>query len=353
MKRRIFHIILPVLGLMLFSCKKDELPVTPTENNPVFSVSGKIGNNQLDLSAGENDFFMHTGTFSWNGVRQFQGNLTSGSNNIEMQISDGLLDVPGIELDPDDFQSFSIAPNLPGDPLAVYSLQDFYYSQNITSLSWEINGEPYSGQQLKIFEPGRYQLCATVEFLNGNVATTCNEVIIGYQKNAFGVLKHLVTDNNKIFAFIDSPNNPIESVEWLVNDSLIGTGVDFKFTPVLSAFVLEAKIHYENGVYREKEVFIDVINNNFIEDFTVLENQANLFWDHKAMLKINYGGRSYIALPNSTGNDIIIDDVIPFQNNNSGQNVSILKGKFSGFFMDVLNQEIVEGDLNFSFGIAH
>lgn len=358
MNKILKYLIFCTSFILIFSCNKDVVKPLPEENSPIFKVSGKIGNQNIELMAGESGSFMSTENIIKNGVEVFAGSLEGTQTSFSISISEGMIDIPSFNSNIEDFDSFKISPYNFNKPLAQYSIEDFPNEEYISSVSWTVDGENQMSNTLKIYEPGKYKICALVNYYNGSEGSACNEVIIGYQKNVYSVLRHEVSQNVSFTAVLDSPSESITSIEWLVNDSVISTSnsSDFKTTiNGLNIYNFGANVTFDNGVYREKQLFVNVEEpNNYISDFSILENQSTLQWDHTATIIIEHKNKKYRAIQNSSNSaHITINDVNSFNQNNSGDKVSILKGELNCSFIDLSTQEILEGEFEFSFGIAH
>jgi hypothetical protein len=352
------YLSLSIVILFLNSCSKDVVEPLPEENSPIFSVSGNIDGNDFSLNAGESGAFMNTSTTLKNNVKRFNGSLENTQTGFSLSLSDGMIDIPSFNSNIENFEAFPISPYTYGEPLAVYSLGNFPNSQYINDIEWSIDGESQSGSMLKIYEPGKYEVCASVVFMDGSEGYACNEVLIGYQKNVYSVLRHIITQDYKAIAYLDSPNKPISNVDWLINDNLITTSISENFNTEninLDKFRLGANVTFENGVERKKEIFVNTQNaNNYIGDFGILENQSTLTWDHTATIVVRHNQKEYRAIQNSSNTaNMTVNEVISFNNNSTGDEVSIFKGTLSCSFIDLATQEIVEGEFEFSFGVAH
>jgi hypothetical protein len=344
--------------LLIYSCSKDVIEPLPQENSPVFTVTGQIDGSAISINAGESGAFMTTSTYIRNNVKQFKGSLENAETGFSITFSDGMIDIPSFNSNIEDFESFKIAPYTDGEALAIYSMGDFPNSEVIYSIQWSIDGEVQEGNTLKIYEPGKFEVCASITFIDGSQGYACNEVLIGYQKNAHSVLRHMITQDFNAIAYLDSPNESISSIDWSINDSLVATSssVNYKTTySNIDQYRLGANITFQNGVKRKKEIFVNTLSvNNFIGDFSILENQSNAQWDHTATVIVRHNQKEYSAIQNGSNTTVItINDVVSYNNNSSGDPVSIFKGTLNCSFIDLETEEIVNGEFEFSFGIAH
>lgn len=344
--------------ILLSSCSKDVIEPLPNGNSPIFNVSGQINGNAISISAGESGAFMNTSTSFKNNVEQFEGSLENAQVGFTINLTDGMLDIPTFNSNIEDFESFKIAPYSFGEPLAIFGLDNLPNSEYISDIQWTVDGEDQSSSTLKIYEPGVFEVCLSTIYIDGSKGYSCNEVIIGYQKNVNSVLRHMVSQSSNTIAFLDSPNEPISSIDWKINDSVVSTSAseNFKTDNInLDRYRLGADVTYQNGVKRKKEVFVNTQSvNNYISDFSIMENQSTAHWDHSAAVTVRHNQKEYRAIQNGANTAAItINDVVSFDNNSDGDKVSVFKGTLSCSFIDLETEEIVDGEFEFSFGVAH
>lgn len=356
-KQKLIQHTFTMVSLLIFlvSCTKDQVTPDPPENDPVFTAKGMIDGSEIDLAAGKSGGFMHTDIVENNNVLQYTGTLENETQYFKMNIHDGVLDVPGLSpgvlLD----DQLRIAPYVPTeDPLLSIAKEDFNNSNAIEYIEWTVDGEDYPGAELNIYEPGKYEICITAHFMNGNSGSTCNEILVGYQKNAQATVKQINGQNQKVIAYIEAAEHNLKSIRWFIEDSLVSTNEVYKDENGLLAFHLTAKMEFTNGVKREQQVWVNRNNLDYrIEDITQFESQTSDIWDHKARLEIKAGENHYISYPTSADDVIEILEKEDFGQNNEGQSVKRFRGKLTSSFLHVETQEIVEGNLELSFGIAH
>jgi hypothetical protein len=85
-------ILFVLIGTLFVTCKKETLAPASIENQPVFSFSGNVGGNALNLQAGVNSYYMYSSdSQSAAGVYNFIGtlkNISTNKNSIQIIISD-------------------------------------------------------------------------------------------------------------------------------------------------------------------------------------------------------------------------------------------------------------------------
>jgi hypothetical protein len=79
------------LSILIASCKKQEIKDPPIGNNPVFKAFGSIGNSNLQIVAGDNDYKMETGFYYLNGIENYFGSLNNTENQLKIVFKDGFL----------------------------------------------------------------------------------------------------------------------------------------------------------------------------------------------------------------------------------------------------------------------
>lgn len=344
--------------LLLNSCSKDTIEPLPEGNNPIFNVSGQVDGQSITISAGENGAYMNTSTTFINNVEYYEGSLENAQTGFSISLSDGMLDIPSLNSNIEDFENFKISPYTYGVPLATYSISDFPNEEYISNIEWSVNGQTQASSTLEIYEPGKYNICATITFTDGTEGYACNEALIGYQKNVNSVLRHIVTQYQSTIAYLDSPNEGVSSIDWSINDSIVSSSNSENFkTEILALdnFRLGANVTFQNGTKRKKEIYVNTSSvNNYIGDFSIIENQSTLKWDHSATVIVRINEKKYRAIQNNSNTAAItINDVTSFNNNSSGEQVSVFRGTLNCSFIDLSTEEIVDGKFDFSFGVAH
>lgn len=351
--RYIAYIIFPFLFI---SCKKEVLPELPPNNSPVFSIEGNIDGQQVTVSAGDNGYFMHSENFLLRGVAQWKGTLANNQSSFELILSDGIVDVPNstYDISTSNYLSFT---EIPTTPLLTLSKNQFSNSEYIQSISWVVNGELYSSpDSLTIYEPGKYSICATITFYNQTQATTCNELILGYDRNAKGALKFILGQNDNLIAFFDTPEYEIDHVEWYYNDSLISANkVNLSTQMNTNTCHLRGVVHYANGVVRSRAVHIDKLSQeHYIQDLTSFEDQTSTSWDFKLRMHINHNGQHYRSIESTTlATQLEIISISEFGYNSNGDKVMLVRGHITAPFYHEESETIVNTDLTISFALPY
>lgn len=314
-----------VLSLLaLVGCQKEEFPNEQQPNAPIFEVHGTIGNDALDIVAGDNNAFMYTSTKIHNGVRVFTGELSNGETSVEFGLFDGNIDIPN-SIPQIDIQNavLKFARRF-NDPLALLRMEDIVPNGNGTHVDWYINGSFAGSGQISIYEPGKYDVCAHVTFLTGQTEQLCNEIILGYERNANCNID-LDLSQNYIDAQLSS-NDQVEWVEWYLNDTLVsaGSGIELIY-PYASAAgnKLTARVRFNNGVVREKSCFIDGTDpTQWISDFSIFEYGSTPSvdpQDYQARLIIHKDGKTFRSIEaENQGSTITLLSMEPYETNANG-----------------------------------
>lgn len=340
---------------LIVSCKKEKLPELPTSNNPVFKIEGTIDGQTVSIAAGDDDYFMHSKEFTFNNVTQWQGRLSNGTNAFEITLSDGIIDVPNSSYDLTQLNYLSIT-EMPNAPLLILDKTNLSNGEFIQSVKWIVNGEVQTTEgPLLIYEPGKHTICAEITFTNHLKAVNCGEVILGYDKNAKGVLKYVVGQNNTLVAFFDTPEYEIEYVEWYINDSMVSTNkVNLSTELIASSCHLKAIVHYVNGVIRTRSVFVNKDYQHYIQDLTAFEDQYSLSWDFKLRMNISYNGQNYKGITTTTPDtQLQIQSIQEYGHNASGDKVLLIKGTLSAPMFHVESETVVNTNLSLSFALPY
>lgn len=91
-------VLLALIGTVFVTCKKEELPQSAVAGQPVFTFSGIMGANPLNVQAGVNNYYMYSSDTVANGVYSFRGTLQStatSKNSIQIIINDDIVVAQG------------------------------------------------------------------------------------------------------------------------------------------------------------------------------------------------------------------------------------------------------------------
>lgn len=343
--------------MILASCSKEQV-VIPDGNDPVFTVEGSLGGEELSLTAGDYNAYMHTTTKLVQGVRVFTGELTDGSTSIELGIFDGNVDIPN-HIPEVDLANIALkfAKRFP-EPLIVLTKDGINQNQNIGSVNWYVNGVS-KGPEAAIMEPGKYDVCAHVTFIGapGIIHELCDEIIIGYERSANCSIDYMI-NSNSIQASLASTGGAIENVEWFVDGTQVASSNNaMNWTALDSNFhTITAKATFANGVVREKSCLINTANPyQWIPDFTYFEiASGNGFpnQDYRVRLNITRDGREYKSVyANNESSSITLLNLEYFDDNVNGNKVYKATVQIEAIVMEMSTEKLIPVNLTATLGI--
>lgn len=342
--------ILTLISLLLFTaCKKDEMPELVESNDPVFKVEGKIGQQKVQIIAGDNNQYMYTGFDERKGVNLFYGDIENENSSFNMTIHDG-------NLDNDDFELITNKPKYAFtrnavQPLFQFAIDSFANSLKINAINWYVDGEFYSSNSISLYDHGLYNICAEVTFEDGDVETICNDVILGYKKHAIGQPVHIVSTTGRLLVY-NSTTYPIDNVLWYVNENLYGDGLELSTSDFTGQVKIKAIVSYGNGVVREKTILVDFdLEGKFIQDFSFAENINPLNNDYSIDLRFDINGETWVSnIPENDSTFINIKKYVKYKDNIDGIPVSIADGQFKCQLKRLSDGMIRDAEFDFTFG---
>ncbi|NRA13067.1 MAG: hypothetical protein HRT57_14045 [Crocinitomicaceae bacterium] len=355
MRKVIKYFLLCAVGVFtLGSCGKDVIEL-PESNDPVFTLNGTLAGIEFNLIAGDDNAFMHTGTEMVNGVNLFKGELGDGNFSLELGIFDGMVDRPG-HITVEELQN--IVPTFASrsnEPLLVLSKYKLGSNQAIESVDWYINNEFAGLDEVEIDEPGKYAVCAFITFTNGDFNQLCEDIIVGYERSAnFTIQYDLVA--GAIEGNILAIDEDVQSVEWFVNDSAVGSN------PILNQSIdsestrLKAIVHFANGAVREKAVIIDGQDDFYsAKSFSTMEMSSPYSGsnqDFNIRLKIKLDGKTYLSeYANNENSSLFITDVELYGPNSEGNDVYKVSGIVNAVVMEEVSQKMISVTFVTVFGV--
>lgn len=342
-----------VLFAGIFSCKKKIVEIPPT-NEPTYSAKGTIGDDELNFVVGDDESTYSYENAITNSVRIYQGKLFKGDQELQVSIFSG---------DVDKQVSSDIASLINSNKILFASnstegfyrcsKEDFPNSSQIKEISWKVDGEYAGSNSLEILTPGVYQVCARVFYFSTGYAEFCNEVIVGFRKNASFQLEYSLNGGN-FNSWINCSNSSVSSVKWYLNDSLISQENIFGGILPQNENIIKAEVNFTNGVKRTRSIYLNKTENSkSLFDFAKLENNFTSIWDHK--LKINYrnGTKEYSSVNLLNENaDFSLSSVNLLGPDENGNNIYIFKGKLTAKLKAKSSAEVVDLDLDISFGLS-
>jgi hypothetical protein len=343
--------------LILFSgltaCRKEvvEDPIEP--NEPVFRADGTLGYDDFSVVAGDDNFYMSTFTQTVHGVELFSGKLSDGNFEIEMGVFNGNIDLPAGSL-PENLPSQLYFAGIPQQPVLQLSKQMFPNSDLIDQIKWYVNGQYAGMNTMVINEPGKYSVCAEVSFMSGNEGVVCNDMIVGYQKNASSVLRHFVSPGGDLQVWLEEPTVPISSIDWYFDDNYAGSSDKLIDEIDDDIHSVKAVVTYSNGVVRSKSMLLDgSAGGGYLDDFSIFENSPTPYSrDYAVTLIVRKNGVDYTSMnaPNN-GSSFQVQDVQYYDQNTSGNPVVKLTASLDCMLRNNSTGEIVPFSGTVQFGV--
>ncbi len=291
MKRLLFILS---FAFLLVACKKKEIVVLPSSNSPVFSLQGVINGQPVAYQAGDLGMTLQTEIEMHNGVQFSYGKFSNGTTSFKLGIFDNRVTIPGVQ-----------CPLMVGDSLffAQKQIEDLaFLSPNllsnglkITHIDWYANTVFLGSNNVHITEPGVYDICGIFTFENGAQKTVCNRMFLGFETDVDFTVRHFLSDYGDLKLWIEGNTQPIDSIQWLIDDELVWTGETCSQNIDLDQKMVRAKVYYSNGKIHDKTILVDgSFNGLFVEDFSAFQvPQPDVNWNKAVGLEIEMGGVMY------------------------------------------------------------
>lgn len=317
--------IMLITVFVMSSCSKDKLEI-PEANDPVFTIEGELSGSPLNLIAGDDGAYMFTMTKIVNGVQLFSGAISNGTTSVEIGVFDGSLDkpnhVPEIELS-------SIVANFAfnqSQPLAELSKYIFSNQSAISEIEWFANGAPIGSNSFAtISEPGKYEVCAHITFVDLTTDILCDELIVGYTRSSNFTLDWDAS-SGYLNAFIDpvAGSAGINDVKWFVDGNFVSSNLNYQSSIASGNHDLSAEVTFSDGSKRRKNCLVNAFDQTKnTEDFTAFELQNDsVIQDYNVVLKINHNGQEFLSsLANNSDASLTINNVTYYGKNDAGKDV--------------------------------
>jgi hypothetical protein len=205
-----------------------------------------------------------------------------------------------------------------------------------------------------IYEPGKYQVCANVYFVDGWEATLCNELIIGYRKNATAHLRHFLAPNGQFQAWVDQPSCQVEEIKWYVNGTYFGSDQKLLTSLDKGVYEISADVMYSNGVKRRLKAVVDGnLNGHFIDDLTIFEDtEDEHFVDYNAFISVKRNGQTYHSLPaDNEESEIHVNGIEHFGTSADGNPIFKLNIEITCLLQNAFTGQQIPFELNGVFGV--
>ena len=330
------HILILFSTILLFGCKHEIIPA-PISNTPIFGIEGTAGEDSFSLNAGVDDVEMTPSLIQTDGIKIYQGVLGNNNSSFQIQLYNGNIDFPNQpKFDPTTINEIFFTPIDQGALWSV-NMSDFSIGSNITEIKFYVDGvAQVQLNELKIYKPGKYNVCANVTFENQSVSTLCREIIVGFKKNADFKLDYEVISGNRLYASVANLQNSIAEVKWYINDNYVSSEIEIDTILPNSKYSLRAEVTFANQIVQTRAALVDVsYDGNGIPDFSQLATQSAQTWDYKAKLIYRKNGKSYSS-ENGLNLDskIKVDEIKYHGLNSDGIAVYLLKGEIDAILQD-------------------
>lgn len=347
------HALLFMLLLVFTGCKKEIIP-PPGSTEPVFTAEGTFGGQNIVLKAGDDNVLMQTEIEKINGVNFFKGILGNSQTQLEMGIFAGNIDIPGYPLpDFSNTSELSFAA-VSSQPLMSISKYSFTNSGMISSIQWEVDGEMQSQlNNLKIYEPGLYNVCAHVTFTDNSTASLCEEIIVGYNCNANFDLNFFLGQDHSFKSWIKTLQGTVQKTQWYLNDSLYGEMDEINTDLNSGSHTIRAVTSFTNGVKKTKSILIDgSLYGNNIDNLLKSATFSAGLQDYTVKVKMKRDGMVYTSENTSNAsNKVAVDNIAYHGTNAAGDPVYIIHGTINANLKSA-NGNILPLKMKVSFGVA-
>lgn len=340
-------------AFLLNACSKDPVAM-PESNDPIFRVDGTFGGETISIVAGDNNGFMHTMTNIENGVEVVSGRLEDDALTIELGIYNGGLNNSSEVFD----ESMNVTPQFSkkyNDPIATLSKDLLINSDFISYVNWSVDGGASILDSVHIHEPGKYNVCATVHYLNGSSPVNlCNEVIIGYNRYENKHINFEVnTSSSSASAWIDNFQGSIDYVDWYYDD-VFYVRADSCYKQVTNQlYNLRAEVHYANGVVQTKNMVVDgSVSGRTVEDFTLFEEVSeNIMQDYNLKIALVKNGVEYYShLADNSASEVVITSLELYGLNGQGNQVYKVEANVTCEVSDLNGSNAIPLSFTTSFG---
>ncbi|MCE3295991.1 MAG: hypothetical protein K0R65_1705 [Crocinitomicaceae bacterium] len=347
------HISYLLLAGILFTACKKKIVEIPESNSPVFVTTGQLGEDNISIVAGDDDAQFSNSISTINGVSYYSGTLIQGSTEIELGMYKGDNELPQLNIDNITSLSSMGFASLPLGPLFEVKRENFENNSNIKEIKWYVD-DVYAGtNSVKIFEPGKYRVCAKILYANKYESEVCNDIIVGYTRSNELELDFSLEGNNQFTSWIESTGT-VSHVKWYLNEQLISEETSLSTVLPATFNKLKAEVTFADGSKRVRSVMVDGTHSDCsIEDFARQEQNDNLSWDYKLRLNIKYEGNEYSSMDvDNSESSLKISSIDYFGIDSKGNPVYLVKGLLKSKVKSKATNDILDVNLNISWGLG-
>lgn len=320
-------VVLFLSALALSACTKDIIDMQES-TDPVFITTGQFNDDAFEIVAGDDGAYMHTMTKEENGVRIFSGRIEGQDLTIELGVFDGMIDMPNHDV----VQHLTnITPEFASHEMgelmvlskSILTTQD--NSANVEYVNWYVDGEFVGQNNVPLYEPGIFDVCAVVKFGGTNIIDTlCNEMIVGYSRNDNCLIDFDVAQGMLNASITPTGSATVESVRWFLDGNFVGDDLALDSSVSQTRHELSAEVHLSNGTYRTKRAIVDGTGDyNSMDDFTILENIASAqSRDFDIRIRVEKDGSIYYSeIADNSNATLTILGIELYEQNANGKDV--------------------------------
>jgi hypothetical protein len=338
--------------MILFSCKKEIIEI-PESNSPVFSVTGTIGEEKINFIVGDDNSIFSYQNDEINSIKFFKGLLINDETQIELGFFNGQNESPSFNVNQFIANSNFKFAELPFEPIFELKKENLMNSTSIKEIKWYVNDSYFGTNNLAIYEPGKYNICAKIFYVNQSQTEICNELLLGFER------KHEVKldfnfENNNLNCWVDGSNSEISSINWYLDGEEISNSMILNTSLNEELHKITAEIKFSNGTKKVRNIAIDGSNlNRSINDFGTFESNCKLIWDYNLKLNVKINNQEYISnlLDNQIGS-FEIDKIEFLGKDKNNIPVYVFKGNLKSKIKSKATNEILDVDLDISWGLG-
>ncbi len=281
------------LILLMAACKPSTaIETLPPSNNPVFEISGEFDETPIRFVAGENGMTVETEIEERNGVRYFSAFMSNGQYGLKIGFFDDFLT--------NEFKSFNLEEGMEiplasrfSEPLAVLRKSGMSNFDLIDYVDWYIDGGLAGRDKVSIFEPGVYEVCASVMFKTGKHRMLCNEMFLGFDSASDELIRSFSSPGTPNKVWLEEEVKDIARVEWRLNGDIISNEESCSVNINEPHGRVDASIYHVDGSVRTKGIMIDgESEGNYVEDFDIFLVDPHLRkWNQKAGVEVINGNQ--------------------------------------------------------------
>ena len=256
-KTRIIYLVLTVF--LAFACKKIIEPLDEGEaNNPIYLLEGLMDGDSLNLYVNDTTVFLSSLPSNINGIPGYSSSISDAVNGFEIKMTlirpEILLDAYGAKaIENGDFKFLNHQPTCKRILFSNESNQGDY-------VQMDLNGVYTSGLEMQFKEYGVYNALVRFPNLNDNVYNI--PVSTGFDNLELNASFSVEASGNHL---ILNSSNQSHSHEWVLNDSLIGQGINFNY-------------QCANGLHELEHKVIDGFGNEVVDKTMLFISNGNVIW---------------------------------------------------------------------------